>query len=354
MAYAAVLITGAGAPGIAGTIYALKENPEKRVFRIISTDINEDAVGKYLTDTFYQVPSPEEDDYLLSMEEIVRDENIDIIIPQTTREILVLAEHVDHFRGLGAEVVVSPAISIKTANDKYLLLEKAKQINIPCPDYYLTDSEITLREATRMLGYPGKKAVAKPRISHGMRGLRILSQESGNVDQLLNSKPEGLETDLDSLLQILSRGKWPELIVSEYLPGEEYTIDVFRARTTVVIPRKRRSIRSGISFDAEVELREDLIEYSTKLAAALNLKYCFGFQFKMSSDGIPMLLECNPRVQGTMVTSVMAGFNLIYYAVMEALGVQVAVDGTKIENGTRFVRYWGGVGVSDGRVIGKV
>ncbi len=144
------------------------------------------------------------------------------------------------------------------------------------------------------------------------------------------------------------------MIVSEYLPGEEYTIDVFRGRTTVVIPRKRRSIRSGISFDAEVDLREDLIEYCTNLAVALNLKYCFGFQFKIARDGIPKLLECNPRVQGTMVASVMAGFNLIYYAVMEALGEPAAVDAVEIEDGTRFVRYWGGVGVIGGRVIGKV
>jgi carbamoyl-phosphate synthase large subunit len=354
MADAVVLITGAGAPGIAGTIYALKENPERKTFRIISTDIDENAVGKYLTDVFYQVPSPENEDYLPSLEEIVKSENIDIIIPQTTREILVLAENVDHFRYLGAEVVVSPAVSIKTANDKYLLLEREKEINIPCPKYYLTDSETTLREAADLLGYPRKKAVVKPRISHGMRGLRILSEESWDVDRLLSSKPDGLEIGLDYLVQILSRGKWPQLIVSEYLPGEEYTIDVFRGSRCVVIPRKRLKIRSGISFDAEVDLREDLIEYSTRLAVALDLKYCFGFQFKMAGDGIPKLLECNPRVQGTMGASMMAGFNPIYYAVMEALGTPAAVDGIEIKNGTRFVRYWGGVGVSEGRVIGKI
>lgn len=176
MAYAVVLITGAGAPGIAGSIFALRKNPDGREFRIISTDINQDAVGRYLTDNFYQVPSPEEDSYLQRMEEIVRYEDVDVILPQTTREISVLAEHVDHFRNLGVEVVVSPADSIRTANDKYLLLEKAKEIKIPYPVYYLTSTEETLREAAYWLGYPQAKAVVKPRTSHGMRGLRILSQ----------------------------------------------------------------------------------------------------------------------------------------------------------------------------------
>lgn len=40
MADVVVLVTGAGAPGIAGTVYALRENPERKRFRIISTDIN--------------------------------------------------------------------------------------------------------------------------------------------------------------------------------------------------------------------------------------------------------------------------------------------------------------------------
>lgn len=170
----------------------------------------------------------------------------------------------------------------------------------------------------------------------------------------MHSKPEVSEMELDSLIQILKRGQWPELIVSEYLPGEEYTIDVYRGKTTVVIPRKRLMIRSGISFDIKVEMRDDLIQYSTELAEALNLKYCFGFQFRIGSDGQPKLLECNPRVQGTMAASVLAGFNLIYYAVLEALGISVDVDGSSIVNGTRFIRYWGGVGIIDGRVIGKV
>ncbi len=307
-----------------------------------------------MTDNFYQVPSPEDDDYMHRMEEIVRDENVDIIIPQTTREILVLAEHVEYFRSMGTEVVVSPAESIKIANDKYLLLEKAKEIKIPYPVYHLTRTEKTLREAAHHLGYPQEKVVVKPRISHGMRGLRILAQEKWSVEQFLHSKPEGLEMELDSLIQILKRGKWPELIVSEYLPGVEYTIDVYRGKTTVVIPRKRLMIRSGISFDTRVELRDDLSHYSTELAEALNLKYCFGFQFRVGHDGKPKLLECNPRVQGTMAASVMAGFNLIYYAVLEALGVSIDVDGSSIVNGTRFIRYWGGVGIIDGRVVGEV
>ena len=46
----AVIVTGAGAPGIQGTLYSLKQNYDNRSFHVIGTDINDFVVGKYLCD----------------------------------------------------------------------------------------------------------------------------------------------------------------------------------------------------------------------------------------------------------------------------------------------------------------
>ena len=351
-----VLITGGGAPGIAGTIYALRNNPEDIHFKVIVTDINDEVVGKYLADGFYKVPPPEDEKYIPILQEISRKEKVKVILPQTTREITVLSKNIKKFTNLGVAIVVSPFESIKIANDKFLLLEKANEIKVPYPTYYLTNSESSLVNAIMSLGYPKKKVVVKPRISSGMRGLRIISEEIYNVQRFLNEKPTGVEITLNSLLEILHKSEsWPELLVTEYLPGLEYTTDVFRGKYgTIVIPRLRERIRSGITFDAKIEMRNDLIEYSLKLGEALNLIGCFGFQFKLSEDGIPKLLECNPRVQGTMVCSMFAGANIIYYAVMEALGRHVKIDCVKIRNHLEFKRYWGGVAIYDGNSIGKI
>ena len=51
-----ILITGAGSPGIAGTIFSIRNNYDNRNFFIITTDIKEDAPGKYLSDKFYVIP----------------------------------------------------------------------------------------------------------------------------------------------------------------------------------------------------------------------------------------------------------------------------------------------------------
>ena len=54
-----LLVTGAGAPGIRGTIYALRQNPDKLPLRIVGVDIKQDVVGRFLVDRFHQVPPPE-------------------------------------------------------------------------------------------------------------------------------------------------------------------------------------------------------------------------------------------------------------------------------------------------------
>jgi len=350
-----IIITGAGAPGIAGTIYSLKSNPDNMNFKIVSTDIKDDVVGKYISDCFYVVPSPDDDAYLDTIIKIVKETKAKIILPQTTKEIIVLSQNKEKFKAIGVEIVVSNYENILIANDKFLLLEKAKEIGIPYPKYYLVNSKNSFLSAIEKLDFPREKVVVKPRVSNGMRGLRIITYEKWDVKRFLNEKPEGIEIDLNSFIEIFDNDSdWPEILVTEYLSGDEYTVDVFRDGTNIIaIPRLRRSIRSGITFEAEVEFHHDLINYSKKLSEALDLNYCFGFQFKLSKDGIPKILECNPRVQGTMVVSTFAGFNIIYYAVRKALGLEVNLNSANLKE-IKFKRYWGGIAIENEKPIGRI
>lgn len=86
------------------------------------------------------------------------------------------------------------------------------------------------------------------------------------------------------------------------------------------------------------------MDWSIRAARALNLEYAFGFQFKEDANGVPRLLECNPRVQGTMVASCFAGANIIWFGVRELLGDPVIGLTGPLEE-ISFVRYWGGLGI---------
>jgi carbamoyl-phosphate synthase large subunit len=349
-----LLVTGAGAPGIAGTIFALRNNPDKRIFNIVTTDIKDDCVGKYMADSFYILPAPESLNYFNVLKRIIEKEQISVILPQTTREIEFYSKNKNLLTELNVSVIVSDYSGIQRANDKYLIIKACESVGIPYPDYFLIKSIDELKNAVKKLDYPKKKVVVKPRFSNGLRGVRVLTEEGLSFYSYIHEKPGGLDIDLDNFLKIFSNvlpTEFPELLVTEYMPGEEYSVDMFRNKNgTVVVPRLRRSIRSGISFETEVDLsKSEIISYSNLLADYLDLKFCFGFQFKLDENGIPKILESNPRVQGTMVASLFAGFNMIYYSVKEVLGEEVTLENVTLTNNSEFKRYWGGVGMLEGK-----
>ena len=94
MAALRVLITGAGAPGIRGTLFSLKNNWDKREIVTIGVDMKEEAVGKYLCDIFYKIPPADADNFTDAIYEIAQRENVDIILPQVTAELFKLSEKI--------------------------------------------------------------------------------------------------------------------------------------------------------------------------------------------------------------------------------------------------------------------
>jgi LmbE family N-acetylglucosaminyl deacetylase len=121
------------------------------------------------------------------------------------------------------------------------------------------------------------------------------------------------------------------------------------SKVSVAVPRLRKAIRSGISFENELEYREDLIKYTLTLGQQIGLKYAFGFQFKLDCDGVAKVLECNPRLQGTMVASLFSGVNVIWMGVKEALGEPPETVPDRLQTAS-FHRFWGGVGIQGERI----
>src|SRR5438874_1423823 len=223
-----ILVTGAGAPGLAGTLYALRKNPDGRAVRVIGVDIDAAAVGRFLVDEFSQVPAPEDPNYVYELLRICRERSVAIVLPQTTREIVRLSQCTELLKREGVRVMVSDSSAIEVANNKWTLMEKFRELGLPRPGARLSHSEDELVSFVREFGYPKCPVVVKPPVSNGMRGVRILQSEPWDVARFLAEKPVGLEISLEELLRILRRGPgWPELIVMEYLPGPEYTVDAF-------------------------------------------------------------------------------------------------------------------------------
>ncbi len=346
-----VLITGAGAPGTRGTLYALHKNPDSARVRTVGTDIRSDVVGRFLVDRFFQVPAPENPAYPEALLSICQAEGVEVILPQTTREITILSRCKSDFNSNGIQVMVSDLAAVELANNKWRLLRLFHDLELPHPAFHLAETEEQLLQAAETLGYPQRPVIVKSPVSNGMRGLRILREDAWDARRFIEEKPSGLEIALEQLLSILRRGNgWPQLLVTEYLPGPEYSVDALIGKEAcIAIPRLRKAMHGGISCDNVLEYRADLTRYTLEAASSIGLQYAIGFQFKLDSEGIPRVLECNPRVQGTMVASTFSGVNIIWMAIKMLLGEPLPELSGQLQV-ARFCRFWGGLGIVDGAV----
>ena len=348
-----VLVTGGGSPGIAGTIHALKKNEESKEIKVVAVDAREDVVGKYLADKFYQIKPAKDENFLDSIVEVCKKENVNVILPQVTRELDILSSKKEELEKLNIHVAVMKKSAMEVANNKYFLMKKYVSLGLKQGNFRILKSKEELLDFAKDIDYPNNPFVVKPPLSNGMRGLRIVTSENISIEKFLNSKPSGVETSLEEISALFDEEPSLELIGMEYFPGIEYTVDVYRSpisKKTIVIPRTRDIIRTGITFEGELTKNDEIIGISEKLANELDMSYCFGFQYKIGNDNLPHLLECNPRIQGTMIMSVLGGANMIYWSVKEALGMKVDLEKIEIKWGMKFKRYWGGIGIHNGKI----
>jgi carbamoyl-phosphate synthase large subunit len=348
-----ILITGSGAPGIAGTVYSLRNNYDNRTVCVIGTDMKTGVAGQYLCDDFDVIPPAcNVNNYLNRLLELSVDKKIDVILPQNTAELEILARNKQIFEQVGTKIIISSLQALELSNNKFNLMNFCRSKGIPTAGFFLTDNFEDLRKYAEELGWPDNRVVIKPPVSNGQRGMRIIDQRIDLKKAFYEQKPNNLFIRMDSLYDIIG-DKFPELIVMEYLPGDEYTADIFRNKhNTLVVPRKRLSIRSGITFSGCVEKHEQIMSFSEKLAEQIDLEYCFGFQFKLDEYGLPKILESNPRVQGTMVLATFAGANIIYSSIKAAIGEEI--PDFKINWNTKLVRYWGALHILNNEIIEKI
>lgn len=341
--------SGAGAPGFAGIVRCLRSLPE--VF-IVAGDAKEFVYGSQLADVFTVVPSSlEEQDYVDAVVSMCQQYSIGVVLPITTRELLVLSKHREYIEEAGScVIVVSEFEGLSIANHKGLLYEFAWNHGFRVPGFaVVTGRESFLKEAMG-LGISHRMLCFKPVIGNGSRGFGKIVPNSTPADNWMEEKaailPLTAEEWATRIPDTLEEGE--ELLLSVYLIGAEYSVDMLckRGKTIYCIPRSRDKMIGGISVAGTFIQHEVLISECCRLAELLQLDGPIGMQWKEDEMGDCYLLEINPRLQGTTSVLALAGLNLPVKSIAVALGLG-RIDGARAVNegldfdwGRSFVRFW--------------
>ncbi len=334
-----VLMTGGGAPGAAGIIKCLQQHPG---ISLVIADKDPAAIGRHIIPSFVQIPSGDDPLFAETLLRVCREKKAGLVLPLVTRELLPLSESKEEFIRQGIAVLVSSKESIELSNDKGACYKYLSEKGIEVPAFHIVTSLPEFKQAATDLGYPEHPFCFKPTRSNGSRGFRVVADSLDESDQLFFEKPWSTHITYPHILEILTAKPFPELLLSEYLPGEEYSVDCLakEGEAVLIVPRTRERSVNGISVRGCFVHDREIISYCSHIISALGLHGNVGIQVKRSSSGKPLLLEINPRVQGTIVSALGAGVNLPLLAVKQELGWPVWPHETEVAWGTRFARHW--------------
>jgi len=304
-----VLVTGAGGPAGVAVIRSLLRRADVEVF---AADMDRWASALYLVPAERRrlVPAGRAGDFVEAVQRLCARDRIDVLFATVDVELPRLAAARDGLAAAGTLLAAPSLRTLDTCLDKLALAHAcAGALRVP---------------RTELLGTPQALSgwdfpvIVKPRRGAGSRGVRTV----------------GSARELDAVHDE------DDLLVQELLPGQEYSVDVLADATghvVAAVPRARLRVDSGVAVAGVTVHDDELVATAAAVARAVGLTSVANVQLKRDADGVPALLEVNPRFPGAMPLTIAAGVDMPSLALDDVLGRDVPrhVDFVEIAN----VRY---------------
>jgi carbamoylphosphate synthase large subunit len=330
-----VVVTASGAPGTAALIRALRMNGE-RGLRVVGIDMSPQAIGRHFADRFYVVPPGTDVAFADAVFDIVRRENVDAVLPQSSFDLLGLAQARERF--VGTTVLVSPPEAIRRANDKAEAYALLQRIGVPAPAWRKVAGGRALAAAAQELGYPERPVCFKPVFSSGSRGFRVLDPTVDRAKQLIEERPGNLAMRLTDVVELLPDEGGPDLLVMELAQGPERTVDGIARSGQILLAhaKTRESMRAGLAMYFETLNNHWLVEVAQRIVAEFGIEHFFNIQ--LVGDQV---IEINPRISTVVYQE---DLNLPYLGVKQALGEisreELAELSARVRPTRRALRYF--------------
>lgn len=335
-----VLLTGAGAPGMPGILKCLKKVHDQ--IRLIGADADAQAPSRRDFDSFHRIPMAKEPEFISAMVELCKEEEVDLLVPVVTRELIVLAQNRKKIESNGTRVAVMEKETLRIANNKGLLFQKLEENDIEVPSYRITKTVLEIKEAMDEISQNGVGVVVKPVEGNGSRGVRIVDKQRSAFDSFFSSKPDGMNISQEELLRILSEKEHlpQDMMVMSFLPGKEYSVDIVArdGQVLVAVCRVGLQVVSSNQTSSMVVDEPEIVELCTRVVGLLRLSGNIGFDLKEDENGKAYILEINPRLTGGIVTCLAAGANMPWLGIQSWLGEKV--EQPKLLYGVKMQRYW--------------
>ena len=282
--------------------------------KLLASDLTPASAAFQRADLGLVVPSVGTIQYMVTIRQIVRDHHVGLVVPLTDLDLRVLARHRDELAKDGCIAMVGSEPTVMLCRDK------SQTNNVLAKAGLASIRTCSLEAFWRKPFYP---CFVKPIRGSAGVGTGIIYDE------------KELKAHVSTYGELL--------LVQEYVPGQEYTIDVYRTRKgeiKCIVPRQRLVVRGG-EVEKGITVRDEALKQATvKLVNNLgDIWGVFCCQCRRQGKGPPRFFEVNPRFGGGTMLSIAAGANLPLYLLQEVCGLPITAQMNQFTDRLLMLRY---------------
>lgn len=267
-------------------IISLLKNPKYNVY-VLSNDKNSSLKYSIISKGFFHISSNAKDSDIV--EEILskhEEYNFDRVIATDFNSTLFLSRNSHQMEGLIFPTTTEETI-LKLHN-KWEFYKLCNLLNIPTP---ITRNELVKDLPNFVEGFP---AILKP-------------IEQGGQERGIKRKVKRVRTKKE-LIRYISITKETNLLIQDFIQGCDRDISVLALNGEILLS----TIQEKVSKNKFQIIKDDrLEEMARKIVKATKFSGLAHFDLRIDNEGVPYMIECNPRTWFSMSLSKKAGVNYL-------------------------------------------
>ncbi len=220
-----------------------------------------------------------------------------MLLPMEDETLRLVSEHRDEF-SRHTYLSLPPPEKLNIARDKAEVIRLARSLGLPTPKTWLIEGPSQLRILAGRLPYP---LVIKPRSASGALGISYVETADDLIEKYL-----------------ATHKRFPRPLVQERIPrggvgyGASFLMDDHQRVKAAFVHKRLREypVTGGASTLRESVRQDDVRDMAHTLLKALDWVGVAMVEFKFDPrDGLPKLMEINPRFWGSLSLAVASGVN---------------------------------------------
>lgn len=250
----------------------------------------------------YPSPTKEKNQFIKFLLKEIQKKDYNVLFPVADPCLMPIIDNEEELSRY-TTIALPPRNIFMRGHDKGKTLTFAINNNIPCPKTYFIEDLEDIYRLQDKLKFP---SVIKPRIGAGKRGVKIC----------------------DSFQEVINNYKsisfqYGKIILQEFIPnGGEFGVYTLSNRNSelraLTVQRRIRSypVSGGPSTLRETfknDISEEAVAYAATLLKAMDWFGVAMVEFRIDArNGIPKLMEINPRFWGSLQLSILGGIDFPY------------------------------------------